>query len=85
MTVQGGSVTGVLANSVNTSSGNPDPNQTTAGDPVNIANGNVVQDETDFLLPGIGLPLDLRSVTTIRSPPPMSVWAWVGCTATATS
>src|SRR5271157_4918095 len=33
------------------------PHKTDASDPVNIANGNVVRDETDFLLPGIGLSL----------------------------
>ncbi|MDR3638705.1 MAG: RHS repeat-associated core domain-containing protein [Isosphaeraceae bacterium] len=37
---------------------NEDTNQTTAGDPVNIANGDVNQVETDITLPGISLPLD---------------------------
>jgi RHS repeat-associated protein len=32
-------------------------NDSHAGDPVNIANGNVIRDETDIDLPGIGLPL----------------------------
>ncbi len=33
------------------------PNATTAGDPVNIANGSLIRDETDVVLPNPGLPL----------------------------
>jgi RHS repeat-associated protein len=53
----GGSGTGD-PNNPNTQPGNPDGNQTNAGDPVNIANGDVNQVETDFHLPGIGMSLD---------------------------
>src|SRR5207247_1929557 len=34
--------------------------ETTAGDPVNIANGNLTREETDFAIPNIGLPLVFR-------------------------
>ena len=54
--VQGGSATSdPLSDPNNVELGN---NQTNAGDPVNVANGNVTRDETDFALPGIGLPLE---------------------------
>jgi len=56
MISQGASGTGD-PNHPDTQTGNQ-PNSTNAGDPVNVANGNVVRDETDFLLPGIGLPLE---------------------------
>jgi YD repeat-containing protein len=36
---------------------NENTNQTTAGDPVNVANGNVTRDETDLTLPGVGMSL----------------------------
>lgn len=55
--LEGGSGTGD-PNSPNFNPGNPDSNQTTAGDPVNVANGDVNQAETDLVLPGIGLSLE---------------------------
>src|SRR5262249_20931711 len=58
VTIEGGSGTGD-PNNPDTSPGNQ-PNDQNAGDPVNIANGNVVRDETDFLLPGIGLSLTFQ-------------------------
>jgi len=36
-----------------------DPNQREAGDPINVANGNVVRDDHDILLPAPGIPLEL--------------------------
>ena len=33
---------------------------TVTGDPINVANGAVYHDETDFVLPSIGLPLDFK-------------------------
>ena len=54
--MQGGSGTGD-PNNPNYQPGNPNGNQTSTGDPVNVANGDVSQDETDITLPGIGLSL----------------------------
>jgi RHS repeat-associated protein len=59
VTLAGGSGTGsptpLLKGRI--SNADPDTNQTTAGDPVNIANGDANQVETDITLSGIGLPL----------------------------
>ena len=32
--------------------------QTTAGDPINVANGNVLHDEVDLSIPNLGFPLE---------------------------
>jgi RHS repeat-associated protein len=56
VTVQGGSFTGDPNNPSFDPSNNPNDSYT--GDPVNIANGDVTSVETDFSLPGIGLPLN---------------------------
>lgn len=55
---QGGSGTGEPSAPNPPPPGNPDPNQTKAGDPVNVANGNVTRDESEIRIPGTGLPLD---------------------------
>ncbi len=54
---QGGSGTGEPDAPPPNPDGNPDENQSEAGDPVNVANGNVTRDESDIQIPGIGLPL----------------------------
>lgn len=46
---------------------NTRPNQFYAGDPVNIANGNVTRDETDIVLPGAGMPIQFARHYDSRS------------------
>ncbi len=54
--VQGGADTGIDPELWDILFGNGQDNTYTS-DPVNVANGNITRDETDFALPGIGLPL----------------------------
>jgi RHS repeat-associated protein len=54
--IQGGSGTGTTQTPTNVPTSN-NPDQPYVGDPINIANGNVTHDETDFVLPAVGLAL----------------------------
>ena len=68
-------------------------NSSTVGDPVNPANGDLTNDETDFSIPNLGTPLEMvRSYDSINtqatagaeSSIPTAAWATAGRSATAT-